>query len=162
MRSASHAIIALTGMLVACGDGGTAPEVSSPLALSIATATRISISDSAVLTMSLKNNSASAYAARLPGSLEWPHFRVLVRNETGDTLWFHPGGVLPLLSDKTFAPQESVQMTVVWPLKNRTGAPVDAGTYRVSATIETFESDLERPVVVRSDEIRIVVANNLR
>lgn len=162
MRSMSQTIIALTVMLTACTDGGTPPGGSSPLELSIATAPRVSIGDSATLTMSLRNSSALAYGVRFPGSAERPHISVLVRNEAGDTLWYDEGGMQLQISGRTFAPHERVQTTLVWPLRDRTGVAVGQGTYRLSAAIEVFEGDSAQPKTIRSDEIKIVVVNNLR
>jgi hypothetical protein len=155
----SKGVLATMASIVAACSSSTSPHNESPLQLTMTAPSRVIVGDSAVLTFSLKNGATTVYNARFPGSPERPHLSVVVLTQVGDTLWYHAGGNMLQIASRSFAPNESVQRTLSWPLQNRAGGLVGAGTYRVRATIETFDTSSSLPIVVRSQESAILVAS---
>jgi len=156
MRVLSWAVLALSSAVLACG-GSTSPEDAFPLRLSVAGPSRVLIGDSAVMVISLRNESAAEFPAVYPGSGGTPHGRLVVLRQSGDTVWWHAGSVTLPMSSNFFSPNGSVHQTLVWPLQDRAGAAVVSGPYRLYAELDLFEAHRER--TLRSAEITVVVAD---
>lgn len=153
----------LAGTLIMCGcinPFANVPGDAESLTVAVLVPDSVQGDEHVTVDVQLTNNASRRAIVHSPSTQPQPLLDVVVTGEAGEVVWRRFEDVFFNLrpSRRTIAPNETIEVTVVWDQVGNDGTAVSLGRYEVRAELLLTDS---RPIVSEARSFAIVSASKI-